>query len=317
MKFPVMRLPKASIVLGCAALLSGVAAFYLAQRYLINSSAEVERSWQERYASRPVLVAARDLAAGRPLGTADLARRDMPTAFVPGGALEPSRLREAVGKPLLLPLKAGDPVVESQIATRNEAALAARLRVGTRAVTVPVDEVSSQAGLVRPGDRVDLMLAEQIAEGNERCVRVKPLLESLTVLATGQVQADPAEGAEAMLRRGFDASAYSTITLDVTPEQAQQLALALRVGELIPLLRGDDDNAAMVLSEKIEGHAGCASTPVQTAAVSRPAARSGRSIELIVGGDTAAQRARQWVPHGRVTQGRVIQRSGSEGRGNR
>jgi len=122
---------------------------------------------------------------------------------------------------LLLPLRAGDPIVESQIATINEAALATRLREGTRAVTVPVDEVSSQAGLVRPGDRVDLMLAEQLDEGADRCVRVKPLLESLTVLATGQVQADPAEGAEAMLRRGFDATAYSTITLDVTPEQAQ------------------------------------------------------------------------------------------------
>jgi len=294
-----MKLPGASLWLALAAILSGVAAFYLAQRYLTESSAEVERNWQARYASRPVLVAARDLVAGRPLGVADLARRDMPAAFVPGGALAPERLSEAVGKPLLLPLRAGDPIVESQVATINEAALATRLREGARAVTVPVDEVSSQAGLVRPGDRVDLMLAEQLAEGTERCVRVKPLIESLTVLATGQVQADPAEGAEAMLRRGIDASSYSTITLDVTPAQAQQLALALRVGELIPLLRGEQDGSALQLTEQVEGTPGCAPTATRTAAAPRVAAPAGRSIELIVGGESAAQRIRQWVPQGR------------------
>lgn len=295
-----MKLPHAGLWLGIAAVLSGVVAFYLAQRYLTDSSAQVERAWQARYASRPVLVAARDLAAGRPLAPADLARRDMPASFVPGGALDPTRISEAIGKPLLLPLRAGDPIVESQVATRNEAALATRLRTGTRAVTVPVDEVSSQAGLVRPGDRVDLMLAEQLNEGAERCVRVKPLLESLTVLATGQVQADPAEGAEAMLRRGIDTSAYSTITLDVTPEQAQKLPLALRVGELIPLLRGEDDTSAMVLTEKTEGHAGCIPAAPRPATSQRAPAVVGRNIELIIGGDSTAQRSRQWVPLGRI-----------------
>ncbi|NDB17444.1 MAG: Flp pilus assembly protein CpaB, partial [Gammaproteobacteria bacterium] len=236
-----MKLPAASVWLGLAAAAAGLFAFYAAQRYLTDSSAEVERAWQARYAPRDVLVAARDLDPGRPLAAPDLAKRAVPSAFVPGGAFEPARLSEVIGKPLLLPLRAGDPIVDSQVAGRNETALAARLSDGARAVTVPVDEVSSQAGLVRPGDRVDLMLAEEIESSDERCIRVKPLLESLAVLATGRVQGDATQGAEALLRRGIDATSYSTITLDVTPEQAQQLALALRVGELIPLLRGDAD----------------------------------------------------------------------------
>lgn len=294
-----MKLPGASVWLGLVAVLSGVAAFYLAQRYLSESSAEVERAWQARYASRPVLVASRDLAAGKALAAADLARREMPAAFVPGGALDPARLQDALGKPLLLPLRAGDPIVDSQIATGNETALATRLSEGARAVTVPVDEVSSQAGLVRPGDRVDLMLAEQLIDGAERCVRVKPLLESLTVLATGQVQADPADGASAMLRRGLDASNYSTITLDVTPEQAQQLALALRVGELIPLLRGEQDSSVLQLAERVEGTPGCAPTAVGLPVEAPKNTPGGRTIELIVGGDATALRLRQWVPQGR------------------
>ena len=192
-----MKLPAASVWLGLAAAAAGLFAFYAAQRYLTDSSAEVERAWQARYAPRDVLVAARDLDPGRPLAAPDLAKRAVPSAFVPGGAFEPARLREVIGKPLLLPLRAGDPIVDSQVAGRNETALAARLSDGARAVTVPVDEVSSQAGLVRPGDRVDLMLAEEIESSDERCIRVKPLLESLAVLATGRVQGDATQGAEA------------------------------------------------------------------------------------------------------------------------
>lgn len=291
-----LKIPHPSVWLAIAALASGGLAFYGAQRYLTDSSAEVQRSWQERYVPREVLVAARDLDAGRPLVTPDLARRSIPSSFVPSGALAPGRLGDIVGKPLLLPLRAGDPIVDSLIAGKNEAALAARLREGARAVTVPVDEVSSQAGLVRPGDRVDLMLAEELSEGDERCIRVKPLLESLSVLATGRVQGESAQGAETMLRRGIDVSSYSTITLDVTPQQAQQLALALRVGELIPLLRGDDDQSPLSLAERVEGRPNCAPSPAQSTAAQVSAPRRGRNIELIVGGDSEAQRSQLWVP---------------------
>lgn len=291
-----LKFPKPSIWLAAAALLSGALAFYGAQRYLSDSSAEVKRSFQERYAPRDVLVASRDLVAGRPLAAADFAKRSMPSAFIPGGAIPPSQLREVIGKPLLLPLRAGDPIVDTLIAGRNEAALAARLREGARAVTVPVDEVSSQAGLVRPGDRVDLMLAEELEEGQQRCIRVKPLLEAVTVLATGRVQGESAQGAEAMLRRGVDVSSYSTITLDVSPEQAQQLALALRVGELIPLLRGDADNTPMQLQERIDGRPGCLQPNQRRASGVAPAPRRGRNIELIVGGEATAQRSELWVP---------------------
>ncbi len=291
-----MKIPHSSIWIGVVAILSGALAFYAAQRYLADSSAEVERVWQARYAPRPVLVAARDLEPGRPLGVADLAKRAMPAAFVPGGAIDPERLQEVVGKPLLLPLRAGDPIVDSQVATRNETALAARLREGARAVTVPVDEVSSQAGLVRPGDRVDLMLAEEVVAGTDRCVRVKPLLEALAVLATGQVQSDSTRGAEAMLRRGVDIASYSTITLDVTPEQAQQLALALRMGELIPLLRGDADQLPSQLAERTAGQPACLPVTGPATAAKRAGVTRLHDIELLVGGDAAAQRSRLRVP---------------------
>jgi hypothetical protein len=84
--------------------------------------------------------------------------------------------------------------------------------------------------------------------------------------------------------------------LDVTPEQAQQLALALRMGELIPLLRGDSDQSPIKLVERTAGHPTCTPTaPTATTPKSRLASR-GRDIELLVGGDAAAQRSRLRVP---------------------
>ena len=172
-----------------------------------------------------------------------------------------------------------------------------------RAVTVPVDQVSSQAGLVRPGDRVDLMLAEERNEGAERCVVVRSLLESVLVLATGQSQRSLPAAADPLGRITSAADApdtdYSTITLDVTPEQAQQLAVGLRVGELIPMLRGEGDDSPTGLATLGTGRLGCRPLPLAEAALAPPSGvtrPSGSELELMVGGRDPVSRARHWFP---------------------
>lgn len=281
------------------AILCGLAAFVGSQRHLAERAAAVERRWEERYTPVKVLVAARDLPSGRVLRGSDLARREMPSAFVPGGALPVDAAARAVGQQLVFALRRGDALVESHLAGREGPTLAARLQRGTRAVTVPVDEVSSQAGLVRPGDRIDLMLAEERAEETGRCVIVRPLLEAVTVLATGRTQR-PLPGTASALAAGLgdpDASPeYSTITLDVTPEQAQLLAVGLRIGELVPLLRpeGDGDGAQSATAAST-GRTACSAaalaTPVVPAA-RRPSARPVEgSLELLVGGADAPSRS--------------------------
>jgi hypothetical protein len=72
--------------------------------------------------------------------------------------------------------------------------------------------------------------------------------------------------------------------------------LALRVGELIPLLRGDDDQSPLSLAERVEGRPNCAPSPAQSTAAQVSAPRRGRNIELIVGGNSEAQRSQLWVP---------------------
>ena len=282
------------------ALVCGAFAFLGSQRYLSERAAAVEQRWQQRYSPTKVIVAAVDLPAGRVLRETDLARRDMPSAFVPGGALPAAARDRVVGQQLVVALSAGDAVVESHLAGRSGPTLSARLQQGTRAVTVPVDEVSSQAGLVRPGDRIDLMLAEERTEVAGRCVVVRPLLEAVTVLATGQTQkALPSPGDS--VTGAFDdpslGSPYSTITLDVTPEQAQLLAVGLRIGELVPLLRpeGDGRRSPSAIANS-SGRTACSAAALTTPITPpRPrAAVAAASLELLVGGTDSPARSRHF-----------------------
>lgn len=281
------------------ALVCGTAAFVGSQRYLAERAAAVERRWEERYRPVKVLVAARDLPSGRVLRETDLARREMPSAFVPGGALPIDALPRTVGRQLLFALSRGDALVESHLTGREGPTLAARLQRGTRAVTVPVDEVSSQAGLVRPGDRIDLMLAEERVEQGGRCVLVRPLLEAVVVLATGRTQRPLPGASTSPAAQWRDADAppdYSTITLDVTPEQAQLLAVGLRIGELVPLLRpeGDGEGTRAAVAASV-GRTACSAatlaTPVSPSLRGRSNTAEG-SLELLVGGADAPLRSR-------------------------
>jgi pilus assembly protein CpaB len=280
-----------------AVIFAGVA-FVGAQRYLEQQRTKIETDWRERYQPTPVVVAAAALPAGKILSLDDLAKREMPAAYLPGGTLPVTELEGVLGQQLLIPLSAGDALAMTHLSGHGGQALASRLVKGTRAVTVPVDEVSSQAGLVRPGDQVDLLLAEEKTEGNIRCVQVKPLLESLKVLATGAYQVDPSRGADELLQRRAELGiSYSTMTLDVTPEQAQTLALALRVGDLIPLLRGQGDATPVSLKPQISGSAECEPAEAKKSkARSRSAGplRAGRSVELWIGGDRELAKSQHW-----------------------
>lgn len=286
-------------LLAVIALLFGGLAYFGSQRYLAESTAAIEAQWRSRYSPVKVLVFARDLPAGHTLRADDLARREVPAAFVPAGSIDESALEQALARQLLIAVGAGEPISTTQLASPDGRTLAARLQAGTRAMTVPVDDISSQAGLIRPGDRVDLLLAEERTEESERCLSVSPLMQSLNVIATGQYQQDPLRAESARLepsQRGPTREMqYSTLTFDVSPEQAQKLALALRVGELIPMLRAVDDDATMELSTLTSGKADCTARPERsgrTAAASRP---RGPSVELLVGGESAFNKSRIYL----------------------
>lgn len=287
-----IRIP-ATALLALLAIAAGIAAFWSMRQYLDSSSAGLRRQFEARYAPVGVLVAARDLTPGQALQASDLARREMPSGYLPSGTFTPEQMAKAIGQRLATRLRAGDPIGEGALESRVPA-LSFRLPEGSRAVTVPVDEVSSQAGLVRPGDRVDLMLAEERIEGAERCVVVRSLLESVHVLATGQATRDVLRPGDVAGVTGIEpGSSYSTITLDVTPEQAQQLAVGLRMGELIPMLRGAGDRAPTGLEVLADGRLACRGI-AREPAPERDAPRR-IPVDVMVGGRQPGGFARLWV----------------------
>lgn len=99
----------------------------------------------------PVLVAARDLAAGVPLAAADLEVRALPEALVPLGVLQPGD--ETVGRLLTGAVRAGETLTDVRLLGPS---LVDGLSAGAVATPVRVAD-AGVAGLVRPGDRVDVL----------------------------------------------------------------------------------------------------------------------------------------------------------------
>jgi len=212
----------------------------------------------------PVLrvVAAHDLAAGVVLDAQQVAVRQFPADLVASDSVSPEQYADVLqGQALTSPLRAGDAIlgvhvrppvsVTASVPTSGsitEAALepfSASLAKGRRAVTLPIDEVNSAAGLLAPGDLIDLYVS---FEHQHRRITA-PLLQGVRVLATGQQtdqKADPGSktAAQSADSRLTHRGRYSTVTLETSPEDAIKLVAARQGGTLTALLRqrGDEVN---------------------------------------------------------------------------
>lgn len=158
---------------------------------------------------------------------------DVPATFFVKGARDPAELDGAVAR---RELATGEPVTEAALVKPGERGfLAAVLAPGMRAISVPVDDASSNAGLIYPGDHVDLLLSQAITrnDGSASARRVaETILEDVRVLAMGR-RIKPHE--ETDLNAG--GAQIRTVTLEVTPEDAEAVALVTDLGRLSISLR--------------------------------------------------------------------------------
>jgi pilus assembly protein CpaB len=138
-------------------------------------------------------------------------------------------------------ITAGQPLTQGAMIKPGERGfLAAALGPGMRAITVPVSATTSVAGFVFPGDRVDLMLTQEVAGGGDGpALKVaETVLANVRVLATDQrTTSVDAEGKP-------EIRSVSTVTLEVTPKIAEKIAVAQTIGSLSLSLRSIADNSA-------------------------------------------------------------------------
>ena len=276
--------------LGAAAAVVGVLSFWLAQRYLRGEAAAARQRVAAQYQSREVMVAAASIAAGSVLAPGMLAKRAVPERFLASDAYAPELAAEVAGRRVLRALRSGEPLTASALESAASPALSSLIEPGLRAITIPVDESSASAGLVAPGDLVDLLLLTRDAGSPAGEAAVRPLLQAVRVVATGRQTHRPpprAPGDPEGASTGSSESdnAFATLTLHVRPEDAERILLGERIGEVAVLLRTGADTAAgtvpLVDARTLLGMAEYRSKPA------RP-----RAVEYIIGGSGQAGRHR-------------------------
>lgn len=245
------------------------------------------------------------VAAKAPVPTALLVQAARPIRI--GETITAAMVRNAVGDPARFPLAASAAEVVGKVATRDIAAkaliprdavgmeskLAIRVPMGMRAVSIDTTAEIAVAGLVRPGDRVDVQVvypgadALSGARGTGRS-RAQALLQMVQVLAVGDivVGTPPQEGAA-------PPPPARTVTLALTPDQVSTLSLAKSTGGLTLSLRNPADSAQVAVAVA----ASSLPEPVQTVvapmvmpraaapvAIAAPKPRPApHAIELVVG----------------------------------
>src|SRR5258705_11055446 len=229
-----MRNKRFFIVL-TGALLFGVPAAFSASRYLSSAQA-FSKDFRRVVVSRVAI----------PVGTKLVAEQLMVVQFskesAPDGTFEsPEKL---VGRVAVTNLALREPIVESRLGPEGTAGgLSAIIPEGYRAMTVKVDDVVGINGFIMPGTLVDVVVVITPTEpsAGQTGPISKIVLQNIKVLANGQ-NIDKPENQR-------DANSVKAVTLLVTPEQAQKLALASSEGKLQLVMRNSIDQG----DEKTQG----------------------------------------------------------------
>lgn len=190
-----------------------------------------------------VLVATQDIPLGAQIAENMLGSRPLPQSYIEDRHIPASEAARIIGVRVTSGVKGGESLLWTDLATTSEQRrdLSALVRTGMRAITIRADVSASFGGLLRPGDRVDVLLTIERGESNDQHVTI-PLLQNLLVLASGRDTGAPVRPGE---RRRTTGGTVNQVTISVTLEQAAVLALAQEQGRLTLILRNPDDIAVV------------------------------------------------------------------------
>lgn len=199
----------------------------------------MQRFQQEASGGPPVmvLIATRDIPLGAAITEDVLARHPLPQNYIEDRHIPASEVQRILGVRVTSGVKGGESLLWTDLATTSEQRrdLSALVRNGMRAITIRADISASFGGLLRPGDRVDVLLT--VERDNDQHLTI-PLLQNLLVLAAGADTGAPLRPGE---RRRTNSGSISQVTLSVTLEQSAVVALAEEQGRLTLVLRNPND----------------------------------------------------------------------------
>lgn len=202
----------------------------------------VEEAYREAGKYVTVVVAGSDIPVRSVVTAGMIKYANMPEQYVHPAAARSAQ--EVLGKIALADIAAGEPILKSKLVAEKDAryGLAFSLAAGERAVTVAVTEVSGLAGMVRPNDRVDVIATFDVAPPDPQEPKTSyssTIIHNVRVLATGQTLVSLKD------TKGKKGSGFETVTLAVTPAQAQLLVLASERGTIRLVLRSPADESVI------------------------------------------------------------------------
>lgn len=238
------------ILLAGALIVAAITAF-MARNLFMGASTPVADATSNLPAGPPpvqgkeVLVATRALPVGTIIDPEALKFQPWPEELIEGAyyvkgeeGVDPAALQGTVVR---FAIAAGQPITQGSVVKPGDRGfLAAALGPGMRAVTVPVSTQSSVAGFVFPGDRIDLLLTQEVSGGGDgpALKTSETILRNVRVLATDQrTDKQTDENGNTVV------TAYSTVTVEATPKIAEKIAVAQTLGSLSLSLRSLADNA--------------------------------------------------------------------------
>jgi pilus assembly protein CpaB len=207
------------LIVICASLIG-----LLASALVYQVMSQVARARSDQ--SEQIVVAAADLSLADTVTSQHIRLVDWPKASVPPGVLRTAA--EAEGRVVRSSIVAGEPLIEGKLAPQ----LAGRggimpmlIPEGQRGVTIRVDDAMRESGFVLPNSRVDVLVSMPKAGSSEKIAKV--ILQDLTVLAAGQT----------VEMKDNKPVTNTTVTLALTPQQVERLAVAQSEGRLMLVQR--------------------------------------------------------------------------------
>jgi pilus assembly protein CpaB len=234
------------VILLVAALLIAAITAFMARSMFSGSSAPAAVAQAPQPTGPQVLVAKRALPVGTILTADAFGYQPWPKelveeAYFIEGEGEGDPLKDLIGTVVRNPVTAGQPITQgSLVAPGDRGFLAAALGPGMRAITVQVNDITGVAGFVFPGDRVDLLLTQQVAS---QIYQDLPLRASETIIRNVRVLATDQRPTQTVDEKGNTIVApFRMVTLEVTPQIAERISVAMTIGTISLSLRALADN---------------------------------------------------------------------------
>lgn len=218
---------------------------------LYSWSQEQKTALHEKFGSKvQIVVAAKDIAEMEPIDESMIEISSVPSHFKQPEAL--SNPETIIGQMAAAPIKKGEQILNTKILLPGkDTGLSMQVTPGKRAFTVPIDEMRGAAKLIKPGDRIDLVISVETGSGLDKKREVRTIMQDVPVLAVGQnivdtvpAQLEMEDGKENFLLNNLrKVSNFNSVTLEGSPTEAQLIihVLAANPGNLFVLLRNPND----------------------------------------------------------------------------